>query len=91
MTEVRTNELTNIRSDERKGENYIPVGINAGGIIKEKKHNYDLVFCGNLMSTETFTQYEKQVAATENAASFFYLTVPSSILCEQNWPSKQSW
>ena len=33
VTEVRTNELTNIRTDERKGENYIPVGINAGGII----------------------------------------------------------
>ena len=28
-----TNERTNIRMDERKGENYIPVGINAGGII----------------------------------------------------------
>ena len=29
VTEVRTN----IRTDEGKGENYIPVGINAGGII----------------------------------------------------------
>ena len=26
------NEPTNIRTDERKRENYIPVGINAGGI-----------------------------------------------------------
>ena len=34
MTELRTNEHTNIRTDERKGENYIPVGINAGGIIR---------------------------------------------------------
>ena len=25
-------ELTNIQTDERKDENYIPVGINAGGI-----------------------------------------------------------
>ena len=31
VTEVRTNERTNIRTDKRKGENYIPVGINAGG------------------------------------------------------------
>ena len=29
----RTNEHTNGRKDERKGENYIPLGINAGGII----------------------------------------------------------
>ena len=28
-----TNERTNIRTDERKDENYIPLGINAGGII----------------------------------------------------------
>ena len=34
VTEVRTNELTNIRTDERKGKNYTPVGINAGGIKK---------------------------------------------------------
>ena len=33
VTEVRTNELTNIRTDERKDESYIPLGINAGGII----------------------------------------------------------
>ena len=33
VTEVRTNEHTNGRTDERKDENYIPVGINAGGII----------------------------------------------------------
>ena len=32
MTEVRTDEQTNIQTDERKDENYIPVGINAGGI-----------------------------------------------------------
>ena len=31
-TNERTNEHTNGRMDERKGENYIPVGINAGGI-----------------------------------------------------------
>ena len=34
VTEVRTNEHTNGRTDERKDENYIPVGINAGGIKK---------------------------------------------------------
>ena len=28
-----TNEHTNIRTDERKDEKYIPLGINAGGII----------------------------------------------------------
>ena len=33
VTELRTN----IRTDERKGENYIPVGINAGGIMTRKK------------------------------------------------------
>ena len=27
-----SNQRTNIRRDERKGENYIPLGINAGGI-----------------------------------------------------------
>ena len=32
VTEVRTNEHTNGRTDERKDENYIPFGINAGGI-----------------------------------------------------------
>ena len=32
--EVRTNKRTNIRTDEWKDENYIPLGINAGGIIK---------------------------------------------------------
>ena len=31
-TNERTNEHTNGRTDKRKGENYIPVGINAGGI-----------------------------------------------------------
>ena len=31
--EVRTNKQTNIQTDERKDENYIPLGINAGGII----------------------------------------------------------
>ena len=31
VTEVRTN----IHTDERKDENYIPLGINAGGIMKE--------------------------------------------------------
>ena len=30
----RTNEQTNERTYERKDENYIPLGINAGGIIK---------------------------------------------------------
>ena len=30
----RMNEQTNIQTDERKDENYIPVIINAGGIIK---------------------------------------------------------
>ena len=34
-TNERTNEHTNGRMDERKGENYIPVGINAGGITIE--------------------------------------------------------
>ena len=29
----RRNELTNERTYERKSENYIPVGINAGGIM----------------------------------------------------------
>ena len=33
VTEVRTNERTNIQTDERKDKNYIPVGINAGGIM----------------------------------------------------------
>ena len=32
VTEVRTNEQTNIQTDERKDENYKPIGINAGGI-----------------------------------------------------------
>ena len=32
VTEVRTNEHTNGRTDERKDENYIPLGINAGGV-----------------------------------------------------------
>ena len=32
LTEVRTNEHTNRQRDERKDENYIPVGINAAGI-----------------------------------------------------------
>ena len=43
VTEVRTNEPTNEhtngRTDERKGENYIPVGINAGGI---KIHEFNV-------------------------------------------------
>ena len=38
VTEVRTiertNEHMNGRTDKRKGENYIPVCINAGGIMK---------------------------------------------------------
>ena len=34
-TEVWTNERTNKRTYERKDENYIPLGINAGGIIKD--------------------------------------------------------
>ena len=32
MTEVQTNEHTNGRTDKRKDENYLPLGINAGGI-----------------------------------------------------------
>ena len=32
-TELRTNKQTNIRTDERKDENDIPLGINARGII----------------------------------------------------------
>ena len=33
VTDTQTNE----RTDERKGENYIPLGINTGGIIKVSK------------------------------------------------------
>ena len=33
-TNTRTNERTNERTDKRQGENYIPRGINAGGIKK---------------------------------------------------------
>ena len=37
-TNTRTNERTNIRTDKRQGENYIPRGINAGGIkIKDNE------------------------------------------------------
>ena len=32
-TKTRTNERTNIRTDKYQGESYIPLGINAGGII----------------------------------------------------------
>ena len=35
-TNERTNEHTNGRTDKRQGENYIPRGINAGGIMKQK-------------------------------------------------------
>ena len=38
-----TNERTNIRTDERKGENYIPVGINAGGINSSILHKRVIV------------------------------------------------
>ena len=31
-TNEQTNEHTNGRTDKRQGENYIPLGINAGGI-----------------------------------------------------------
>ena len=31
-TKLRTDKWTNIRTDKRKDENYIPLGINAGGI-----------------------------------------------------------
>ena len=34
-TELRTKKRMNIRTDERKDENYIPLGINAGGIIRQ--------------------------------------------------------
>ena len=69
VTEVRTNELTNIRTDKRKGENYIPVGINAGGITKE------------LISSESVFAHEKggggfhgkaQIISIE-AETFFYI------------------
>ena len=33
QTNKRTNEHMNIRTDEWKDENYIPLGINAGGIM----------------------------------------------------------
>ena len=36
------NEQTNIRTDEWKDENYIPLGINAGGITTEQ--GGDIVF-----------------------------------------------
>ena len=47
MTEVRTN----IQTDERKDENYIPVGINARGIISLgfvslNKRHVNWLFCG---------------------------------------------
>ena len=32
----QTNKQTNIRTDKRKDENYIPLSINAGGIMKEQ-------------------------------------------------------
>ena len=35
QTNEQMNEQTNIRMDKRKDENYIPLGINAGGIIKK--------------------------------------------------------
>ena len=44
MTELRTNERTNIQTDERKDENYIPVGINAGGITRQNLSNSDDLF-----------------------------------------------
>ena len=34
-TNERTNEHTNRRMDKQKGENYIPVSINAGGITNK--------------------------------------------------------
>ena len=38
-TNEQTNERTNIRTDEREDENYIPLGINAGGIISPQIRN----------------------------------------------------
>ena len=34
MNEQTNKQMKNIRTDERKDENYIPLGINAVGIIK---------------------------------------------------------
>ena len=43
---TESNERTNERTDERQGENYKPLGINAGGIISptfnDDKH-FDIV------------------------------------------------
>ena len=39
-TNTRTNEHTNGRTDKRQGENYIPRGINAGGITMDVMFNY---------------------------------------------------
>ena len=53
VTEVRTNERTNEhtngRTDKRKGENYIPVGINAGGITNGIANSEDCDLTAPLM------------------------------------------
>ena len=41
VPELRTKKRTNKRTYERKSENYIPVGINAGGIITIKDSNFN--------------------------------------------------
>ena len=49
MTEVRTNERTNIQTDERKDENYIPVSINAGGINRRINKNMSEKLFANMI------------------------------------------
>ena len=62
------NKRKNIRTDELKEENYIPLGINAGGIMNEEalqaSHNTPLEICSNcLLDDEAFLFFIVRVDA----------------------------
>ena len=63
MTEVRTNEHTNGRTDKRKDENYVPLGINAGGIKSS-------VMCQESWINESFS-LRTEVTWTDHKSPFW--------------------
>ena len=63
-TNTRTNEHTNGRTDKRQGENYIPRGINAGGIIKMLSPHFNIGIKHGL-SRINVCQVPREVLKTE--------------------------
>ena len=76
-TNKRTNEWTNIQTDEQKDENYIPLGINAGGIKTDLESSKQKSFLCTSQSQWNLISY---------SGLFFFYFLVYRFLRPEFWP-----